>query len=93
MFWKSAKQKRILEATYVECPSCETIDRAANWNKLAQETYGTHSPDIRKAAINKGNSFPFQCPHCFKGYSAHNVHFLDEEQHVHPAPLKASQTT
>ncbi|PYZ92728.1 hypothetical protein CR194_13820 [Salipaludibacillus keqinensis] len=91
MFWKTARQKRILESSYVECPSCESVGRVSKWNQLARETYGNHSPDIRKSAINKANTFPYQCPQCFKGYSATNLTYLAEKDPT--ASLKTPETT
>jgi predicted RNA-binding Zn-ribbon protein involved in translation (DUF1610 family) len=75
MFWSTTRKKQILEATHAECPSCSEVSSVKEWNNLVVQTYGTGSPDIRRAAVNRKNSFPFQCPECFKGYSAHILKF------------------
>ncbi|WP_416147356.1 hypothetical protein ACM26V_14125 [Salipaludibacillus sp. HK11] len=94
MLWKSARQKRILHASYVECPNCKSVELVSKWNQLAQDTYGSHSPDIRNAAVKKGNSFPFQCPSCFKGYSAKKMNFSDgKDTSTSTSQLKPSETT
>ncbi|NJP37440.1 hypothetical protein [Alkalicoccus luteus] len=86
MFWKANRKKQVMEATHIECPSCETVTAVQAWNKLAVGTYGDDTPDVRKAALNKQNSFPFQCPTCFKGYSAHRLEFVKPEgKHTHLA--------
>lgn len=80
MFWKTARQRKILEATYAECPNCSTTDHISAWNQLAKDTYGDQAPDIRQSATSKKNSFPYQCPRCFKGYSANKIFFLTDEE-------------
>lgn len=75
MFWNIPKKRRILEAISAECPICKETTQIKDWNQLVYDTYGEHSPDIRKAALDKKNSFPYQCPSCFKGFSAHRISF------------------
>ncbi|MGJ9383775.1 hypothetical protein [Salipaludibacillus sp. CF4.18] len=75
MFWTSTRKKKILEATLAECPICNEANEINLWNQLVCDTYGDHSPDIRTAALNKKNTFPYQCPTCFKGFSAHRIKF------------------
>lgn len=74
MFWKHNQKKQVLNATHIECPSCNELATVKAWESLAKGTYG-NVPDIRKASFKKSNSFPFQCPECYKGYSAHLLKF------------------
>lgn len=78
MFWKQSQKKQVLEATHIECPSCSGVSTVKAWENMAAGTYGRF-PDVRKASLKKSNSFPFQCPDCFKGYSAHLLIFHNQE--------------
>ncbi|WP_147802792.1 hypothetical protein [Alkalicoccus halolimnae] len=79
MPFKLNRKKQTLEATHVQCPSCENISAVEKWNNIVKHTYGDSAPDVRQAAINRKNSFPFQCPSCYKGYSAHVLIFHQSE--------------
>jgi len=74
------RKNNIRHATHAECPNCEEVGTVESWNKIVVDTYGKKSPDIRLAALNKKNSFPYQCPSCFKGYSAHIIKFSTENK-------------
>lgn len=79
MVFNLLKRKRVLAATYAECPNCDSKAKVKEWNQIALDTYGKQAPDIRQSALNKQNSFPYQCPVCFKGFSAHKVSFATPE--------------
>lgn len=92
------KKKHISNATHVECPNCAEISTVDCWNQIVIDTYGERSPDIRNAALNKKNSFPYQCPACFKGYSAHKMKFstnnnelLEKNMKEHATNLQSSR--
>ena len=69
------KKRKIDVSDLIICPSCSKTSEIDEWNSIAQEIYGDGSPDIRNAALNKKISFPFQCPKCYKGFSAYSVKF------------------
>nr|WP_090892356.1 hypothetical protein [Evansella caseinilytica] len=71
--------KKILNATHIECPSCETVRPVDKWNEGTITVYGSDSPDVRNAALNKKNTFPYQCPECHMGFSAHKLNFVTKE--------------
>ncbi|SDO06188.1 hypothetical protein [Alkalicoccus daliensis] len=92
MFWNFNRKKEVLDATHVKCPSCEALTKVKEWNEMAEGTY-RDVPDIRRAAVNRKNSFPFQCPECFKGYSAHKLTFQKETSgNPHIAPNTSEST-
>ncbi|MBU9713718.1 CpXC domain-containing protein [Evansella tamaricis] len=71
-------QKRIEQRSHVICPSCNEKTSYTEWNQIAKDVYGKNSPDIRAASLNPKVSFPFQCPNCHMGYSAHLLQFTDK---------------
>lgn len=75
MLFKAARRKKVINASHVECPNCTNVHSAETWNDWAQQTYGNQAPDIRKAGADKNNSFPFQCPSCYKAFSAYRMNF------------------
>jgi RNA polymerase subunit RPABC4/transcription elongation factor Spt4 len=93
MFWKTSRKKQLLDATHAECPSCNYTSSVKEWNDLVSSVYGSQSPDIRRAAADPKNSFPFQCPSCFKGYSAHAIGFHESSPERKPIAVKAVKTT
>lgn len=72
MFLKRLKAKK---SSVVICPCCGVKTPVEKWNELAKSTYGENTPDVREAAQSKKNTFPFQCPSCYKGFSAYLLHF------------------
>ncbi|MDQ0256664.1 RNA polymerase subunit RPABC4/transcription elongation factor Spt4 [Evansella vedderi] len=67
-------KSKVLNSTHAVCPTCGEESTVEEWNEIVIKTYGEHSPDIRSAA-DKKSSFPFQCPKCYCGYSAHLLGF------------------
>ncbi|WP_096190328.1 CpXC domain-containing protein [Evansella halocellulosilytica] len=80
MVLKFLRKKKLMNTTHISCPSCEEETDIEMWNSIAKEVYGVQSPDVREAASNKGNSFPYQCPKCHTGFSAHKLTFIDKEE-------------
>ncbi|TMW72235.1 hypothetical protein [Alteribacter natronophilus] len=82
MFLKALKKKKLESCTHVTCTSCGATHTTAEWNESATRVYGEDSPDILTAAADNTNTFPYQCPTCFMGYSAHQLEYSERKSPV-----------
>ncbi len=86
------KRKKAEQYTHAQCPKCEEVTTIDKWNQLAKATYGPDSPDLRTLSTNKANTFPYQCPQCFMGYSAYQVKLVQEDELKQSMTLNQSST-
>ncbi|UCZ52725.1 hypothetical protein LGQ02_18365 [Bacillus shivajii] len=80
MVFNMLRKRKLQYATHIECPQCEATTAVDEWNKIVKDVYGPQSPDVRLSATNKSNTFPYQCPECNTGYSAHKLHFVGNKE-------------
>ncbi|MDG5786705.1 hypothetical protein QA612_04315 [Evansella sp. AB-P1] len=76
---KLFQNKKTKCSTHICCPSCGDESTVEEWNEIAVSIYGKSSPDVRTAALDKKISFPFQCPNCYRGFSAYLLEFVDKK--------------